>query len=115
MKLLSLAACALLFLFGNWSSAMEESPRYARLGSLPIPETFVDNNKIVDRGSYILPNEFNLFPQIDALAHAAGLMASVGTFRTLVIYGWAERITHLLAVDYDAGVIRFNRWHFDFI
>lgn len=44
-----------------------------------------------------------------------GLQVSVGTFRALVIFGWATHTTHLLMADIDQRVVDFNKTHLRFI
>lgn len=113
MKIKFLALYISLFL-SNLSLAMDIKC-FSTLDGFPVPAAFGDNNAVVHRGNYIVPNEFNPGTQFEALEDAEGLMISVGSIRTLVIYGWAKGITHLLALDYDSHIIAFNRKHFDFI
>lgn len=92
---------------------MDNKPHYQLLDSFLIPPDFANDKAVVRRGNYVVPNEFSPGTQFDALVNAKGLMVSVGTFRTLIIYAWAQFITHLLILDYDSEVVNFNRRHFD--
>lgn len=114
MKINAFALFIASILLGNLALAMDIQP-YSTLDNFSIPATFSDHNAVKHSGIYDVPNELNPGTQFEALTYAIGLMLSVGTFRTLVIYAWAQKITHLLAIDYDSKITKFNRKHFDLI
>lgn len=75
-----------------------------------------DTSLPVQNVHYLIPNESTpaLFG-IDKLKEPTGLSVSVGTIRSLVIFAWAEKITHLWMLDIDSEVVNFNKRHLNFI
>ncbi len=102
------------FLYFGLASAADPQQFFV-LNGHELPRDLSVENASVDKGTYIVPNEWNPGAQYSALSSAHGLLLSVGTFRTLIIYAWSANITHLLAVDFDRAVVEFNRGHFSAI
>lgn len=103
----------LIFLFAFVFCSLTMAHDFSLLEGKEVPkQPFCD----VPWSSYLIPNEFEPgnFNK-EELNAARGLLVSVGTFRTLIIFAWAENITHLLMTDVDERVAQFNRNHLNYI
>ena len=91
--------------------------QFDSLNSIKVPHS-VSVSSALNWRDFIEPNEprpglFGLSSLKDP--KAKGLLVSVGTIRTLVIYAWADHISHLWMADIDERIVQFNRTHLNFI
>lgn len=99
---------SLFFIYSYAIFAQFDTLNGVKVPSLPSPPFFWD--------TYILPNETEPFYfDIENLSDAHGLLVSVGSIRTLVIFCWAKNISHLLMADINKNMVSFNKAHLEFI
>jgi hypothetical protein len=89
---------------------------FDRLNNFEVPVTSLPSKEDT-ANSYDWPNENEPGVIIDYLNrdNMSDLMISVGTLRTLVIFGWSSNMSHLLMADNNSNISEINKKHLSLI